>query len=67
MEVQNGVHPRKRRRRRRLDKPAISARLLLDDRIKGEVGILSEDLFDDLFPGLRSKGTCRWQLREGRG
>ncbi|KAJ4287336.1 peroxisomal assembly protein [Kalmusia sp. IMI 367209] len=51
MEVQNGaVHPRKRRRRRRLDRPAISARLLLDDRMKGEVGILSEDLFSDLFP-----------------
>ncbi|KAF1975723.1 peroxisomal biogenesis factor 6 [Bimuria novae-zelandiae CBS 107.79] len=52
MEVQNhgAIHPRKRRRRRRLDRPAISARLLLDDRMKGEVGILSEDLFNDLFP-----------------
>ncbi|PVI08218.1 peroxisomal biogenesis factor 6 [Periconia macrospinosa] len=51
MEVQHGaVHPRKRRRRRRLDRPAISARLLLDDRLKGEEGILSEDLFADLFP-----------------
>ncbi|KAF2132615.1 AAA-domain-containing protein [Dothidotthia symphoricarpi CBS 119687] len=55
MEVQNGIlHPRKRRRRRRLDRPAISARLLRDDRLKGEVGILSEDLFNDLFPGSRS-------------
>ncbi|OAG09151.1 peroxisomal biogenesis factor 6 [Paraphaeosphaeria sporulosa] len=51
MEVQNGtVRPRKRRRRRRADRPAIAARLLLDDRIKGEVGILSADLFDSLFP-----------------
>ncbi|KAF2467501.1 AAA-domain-containing protein [Lindgomyces ingoldianus] len=52
MEAHNGVmHPRKRRRRRRrLDRPAISARLLLDDRVKGEVGVLSEDLFADLFP-----------------
>lgn len=58
MEVQNGaVNPRKRRRRRRLDRPAISARLLLDDRSKGEVGVLSEDLFDDLFPGSKSSGT----------
>jgi peroxin-6 len=57
MEVQNGaVNPRKRRRRRRLDRPAISARLLLDDRSKGEVGVLSEDLFDDLFPGSKSSG-----------
>lgn len=57
MEVQNGaLHPRKRRRRRRLDRPPISARLLLDDRVKGEVGVLSEDLYDDLFPGFRTKG-----------
>ena len=58
MEVQNGVvHPRKRRRRRRLDRPATSARLLLDDRMKGEVGILSEDLFSDLFPWAQENGT----------
>ncbi|KAL1626917.1 peroxisomal assembly protein [Diplodia seriata] len=41
---------RRRRRRRRQDKPAISARLLPDDRLKGEVGVLSDDLFQDLFP-----------------
>ncbi|KAF2270486.1 peroxin 6 [Lojkania enalia] len=52
MEAQNGaLRPRKRRRRRRFDRPAISARLLLDDRMKGEVGVLSEDLVADLFPG----------------
>lgn len=44
---------KKRARRRRQDKPAISARLILDDHIKGDVGILSEDLFSDLFPHLR--------------
>ena len=59
MEVQNGiVHPRKRRRRRRLDRPAISARLLLDDRMKGEVGILSDDLYGDLFPWAQEDGTA---------
>ncbi|KAF1986093.1 AAA-domain-containing protein [Aulographum hederae CBS 113979] len=42
---------RKRRRRRRSDRPAISAHLLLDERMKDDVGILSEDLFADLFPG----------------
>ncbi|KAK7521744.1 peroxin 6 [Phyllosticta citriasiana] len=42
---------RRRRRRRRQDKPAISAHLVLDDRVKGHVGILSDDLFADLFPG----------------
>lgn len=58
MEVQNGaLHARKRRRRRRLDRPAISARIILDDSIKGEVGILSEDLFADLFPWTNSIGT----------
>jgi peroxin-6 len=65
MDAPNGVpHPRKRRRRRRLDRPAISARLLLDDRMKGEVGVLSEDLFTDLFPGFRPAGVyrdaCAW-------
>lgn len=44
---------RKRRRRRRQDKPAISARLVLDDHVKGDVGILSDDLFVDLFPHLQ--------------
>lgn len=49
------VVSRKRRiRRRRQDKPAVSARLVLDDHIKGEVGILSEDLFSDLFPHVSS-------------
>ena len=41
----------KRKRRRREDKPAISARLYLDSNLKGEVGVLSDDLVQDLFPG----------------
>lgn len=41
-----------RRRRRRQDKPAISARLVLDDRVDSDVGTLSGDLFADLFPHL---------------
>lgn len=44
---------RKRKRRRRQDKPAISARLILDDHVRGDVGILSQDLFAELFPHLR--------------
>ncbi|CAK7223357.1 peroxisomal assembly protein [Sporothrix curviconia] len=43
---------RHRRRRRRLDKPPVNARLVLDDHVRGDVGILSEDLFADLFPHL---------------
>ncbi|CAK7267675.1 peroxisomal assembly protein [Sporothrix epigloea] len=45
-------HRRHRPRRRRLDKPPINARLVLDDHVRGDVGILSEDLFADLFPHL---------------
>lgn len=44
---------RKRKRRRRQDKPAIAARLVLDDHVKGDIGILSEDLVADLFPHLQ--------------
>lgn len=47
----NSSH-RKRKRRRRQDKPAIAARLVLDEHVKGDIGILSEDLFADLFPHL---------------
>ncbi|KAE8446441.1 peroxisomal assembly protein [Mollisiaceae sp. DMI_Dod_QoI] len=46
------VHSSRKRKRRRLDKTAISARLVLDDHVRGDVGILSEDLFADLFPKL---------------
>jgi peroxin-6 len=42
--------PLRKRKRRRQDKSAISARLVLDDHVKGDIGILSEDLFADLFP-----------------
>ncbi|OAA71325.1 peroxisomal biogenesis factor 6 [Cordyceps fumosorosea ARSEF 2679] len=41
---------RRKIRRRRADKPAITSRLILDDHIKSDVGILSADLFADLFP-----------------
>ncbi|CAK4033915.1 Peroxisomal biogenesis factor 6 [Lecanosticta acicola] len=41
----------KRKRRRREDKPAISARLFLDSSLRGELGVLSSDLLSDLFPG----------------
>ncbi|KAI8226515.1 Peroxisomal biogenesis factor 6 [Colletotrichum sp. SAR 10_96] len=44
----------RRTRRRRQDKPSLSARLILDDHeVRGDIGILSEDLFADLFPHLR--------------
>jgi hypothetical protein len=44
------LNHRKRKRRRRQDKPAVNARLVLDDHVKGDVGIISEDLFKNLFP-----------------
>ncbi|KAF2452461.1 hypothetical protein BDY21DRAFT_256838, partial [Lineolata rhizophorae] len=50
--------PRRRRRRRRAaDRPPVSARLLLDERMKGDAGILSHDLVEDLFPGLKKETT----------
>ncbi|KAL2165260.1 hypothetical protein VTH06DRAFT_557 [Thermothelomyces fergusii] len=52
-----GTVRRRRARRRRHDKAAVSARLVLDDHIKTDVGILSGDLFAELFP----------HLRDGRG
>ncbi|KAL7921069.1 AAA domain-containing protein [Trichoderma austrokoningii] len=55
MAVSDGapvVSHKRRNRRRRQDKPAMAARLVLDDRTKGDVGFLSDDLFADLFPHL---------------
>lgn len=43
---------RKRKRRRGPDRPPIAAQLVLDARLKGDVGVLSADLFADLFPGV---------------
>jgi peroxin-6 len=50
-----GASRRHKLRRRRQDKPAIASRLVLDDHIKSDVGILSEDLFTDLFPQFRDR------------
>ncbi|CZS89372.1 probable peroxin-6 [Rhynchosporium agropyri] len=50
MAQQIPIPQSRKRKRRRQDKAAISARLVLDDHVKGDVGILSEDLFADLFP-----------------
>ena len=39
-----------KRKRRREDKPALSARLYLDSTVKGELGVVSEDLLQQLYP-----------------
>ncbi|KAK4185518.1 hypothetical protein QBC35DRAFT_503448 [Podospora australis] len=44
---------RRRVRRRRQDKAAVSARLVLDDHVRSDVGIVSEDLYAELFPHLQ--------------
>ncbi|KAK4681655.1 peroxisomal assembly protein [Podospora pseudoanserina] len=44
---------KRRVRRRRQDKPALAARLVLDDHVKSDVGIVSEDLYAELFPHLQ--------------
>lgn len=60
---------RKRKRRRRQDKPPINARLVLDDHVKGDIGIVSEDLFRDLFPvfgqGMEPMKFARMSLTAG--
>lgn len=44
----------KRKRKRRLDRPPISAKLQLVDALSGNEAELSEDLVDDLFPQCKS-------------
>lgn len=54
------MHHHKRRRRRQ-DKPAISAKLVLDGQLKGDFGVLSEDLMRDLYPVNASvQGDAQW-------
>ena len=48
----------KRKRRRRQDKDAIFARLVLDEHVKGDVGIVAEDLFNELFPAFANRECC---------
>ncbi|KAG6001321.1 peroxisomal assembly protein [Claviceps pusilla] len=47
----------RRRRRRRQDKPPLSARLILDDSVKGDVGIASDDIIADLLPHLQGNAA----------
>ena len=54
----------RKRKRRRQDKSAIAARLVLDDHVRGDVGILSEDLFAELFPGLAQGPVIPTSYRE---
>ncbi len=51
---QTNLYHRKKRRRRRPDRPAISGWLVLEEQLKDDVGILSHDLYTELFPGLQA-------------
>lgn len=42
-------HPKRRRRRRRADRQPVSAWLAFTENIKGDIGVLSDDLYSDLF------------------
>lgn len=46
------------RRRRVNNRNPVSAKLVLDHHIQGDVGILSDDLAVDLFPGSSAEGVC---------
>jgi peroxin-6 len=51
---QASQQPKQRRKRvakrRQRNKPPVAARLALDSQLRGNVGVLSEDLATDLFP-----------------
>lgn len=63
---QNSQQPRQRRKRagkRRLNNKApIAARLALDPQLRGKVGIVSEDLANDLFQQQALQGECEAHL-----
>ena len=60
----------KRKRRRRPDRPPLSAKLQLDDRLKGDVALISADLLDELHPSSKKPAEpllhflINWQLRQ---
>jgi hypothetical protein len=45
---------RSRPQRRRQDKAPVAAKLVLDENVKGDIGVLSDDLFTALAPHMRS-------------
>lgn len=55
-----GLGHRKRKRRRGHNKPPLNARVVLNDQLKGDVGTISEDLFQELFPafGQGTRSSC---------
>lgn len=54
------VGTEKRNRRNFRNKNPVSARLVLDHNLRGDFGVLSDDLVTDLFPGLNylEGGEC---------
>ncbi|KAH9825723.1 ATPase family associated with various cellular activities (AAA) [Teratosphaeria destructans] len=56
MAYGNPIEGSLKRKRRREDKPAISARIFLDGSLKGEAGVLSADLVEDLYPRSSNEG-----------
>ncbi|MCJ1246213.1 peroxisomal assembly protein [Trapelia coarctata] len=57
MDPYNSQTEHRKRRRRRPWRTPISARLTLDERTKGDVGVISEDLFSDLFQPRRGQSS----------
>ncbi|KAL9605050.1 MAG: hypothetical protein Q9179_001646 [Wetmoreana sp. 5 TL-2023] len=67
MEVHTPVmdHPKKRRRRRRLDRIPLSATLISDPNLKGDEGVLTPHLYHQLFPlsNPRERRTSEQELQ----
>lgn len=59
MTVPAAAPLRNQARRRRPDKPAASASLVLDPKVKGDTGLLSDQLFAELFPHLADSASSR--------
>jgi hypothetical protein len=54
---------RRRRHRRRPDRPPLSASLLVDDRIKDDVGLVENQLFGALFPWAQKGVSLIYECR----
>ena len=61
MEVHTPImdHPKKRRRRRRIETSPLTATLVLDPKLKGEQGVLSQDLYEQL-PDVQYVAISPW-------
>jgi len=66
MDIYPRGNPRKRKRRRGAEKPAIHAQLIFEDSLRGDVGLVSEDVFADLFPSHSPRQGIKQRVANNR-